>query len=203
VPSSARRRTLYEATKMAGDRLVDDCARSGGDAVIVHPARVYGPGPLTDANVITRMIHLYLGGRWRLRLDDDGVLASYAHVDDVARGILLAAENGTRGARYPLGGENVSFPGLLDLVSELSGVRRRLAVVSPHAGICVARLVGLAAHLGVVPPLTPAWIRVSLEDRRVDSRPAETELGYRARPLRDGLAETIAWLRARSSSRAA
>src|SRR2546426_8456040 len=102
-------RSPYEATKRAGERLVEAYALSGRHAVIVHPARVYGPGPCNDANALTRVIDLYLRGRFRVRLEDGDVLGSYVHAADVADGIRRAAHAGRPGAHYVLGGENLSF----------------------------------------------------------------------------------------------
>ena len=192
--------TPYEITKKAADRLVMNYVRSGGNALIVRPTRVFGPGPLTDANGVTRMIDLYVKGKFRIRLADADVLANYVHVDDVARGMLLAAEHGQAGKSYVLGGENVSLRGFLELISELTDVHRRVLAVSPRIGLLVARVSELSAHLCFTPSLTPGWIRVFLEDRRADIHLAREELGYEPRSLRDGLFETIDWLNARVGS---
>jgi len=87
----AARPTPYEESKRAGERLVESYAAAGRHAVIVHPTRVYGSGPCNDANAVTRVIALYLRGRFRVRLDDGDVLASYVHAADVADGIRRAA----------------------------------------------------------------------------------------------------------------
>ncbi|HXF96019.1 MAG TPA: NAD-dependent epimerase/dehydratase family protein [Gemmatimonadales bacterium] len=194
-----RRLTPYEATKLAGERLVDAYATEGRHAVVVHPARVYGPGPLTDANVVTRVIALYLAGRFRMRIADGDVRGSYAHVDDVAAGIRLAAERGQPGAHYLLGGENASLREFLALVRELTGVCRSVLTVPPWAAIAAARAAEWwgRAWGGGGAPIIRDWIRVLLEDRPGDIAPARRDLGYDPRPLRAGLEETIAWLRDR------
>src|SRR2546427_281006 len=128
----AARPTPYEESKRAGERLVESYAAAGRHAGIVHPTRVYGSGPCNDANAVTRVIALYLRGRFRVRLDDGDVLASYVHAADVADGIRRAARAGRSGAHYVLGGENLSFRAFLDLVGEVSGVRRKV-VALPRA----------------------------------------------------------------------
>jgi hypothetical protein len=85
VHPASRPLTHYERTKLAGERIAEQCEV----ATIVHPTRVYGPGPLNDANGATKVIAAYLAGRFRFCLDDHDVLANYVHVDDVAEGILL------------------------------------------------------------------------------------------------------------------
>lgn len=195
APGAGAGRSPYEETKIAGERLVEAYAAAGRHAVIVHPTRVYGPGSLTDANAVTRVIALYLSGRFRVRLADGDVLGNYVHAGDVARGIRLAAERGRPGAHYLLGGENASFRALLDLVAELGGVRRRTLALAPTVAFALARAAELWGALGGTAPITREWVRVFLEDRRGDIAPARGDLGYAPRPLREGVAETIAWLR--------
>ena len=187
--------TPYEVTKLAAERTIDAYAARGADAVVVHPTRVLGPGPLTDANALSRVIALYLAGRFRVRLDDGDVLANYVHVDDVARGVLLAAQRGRAGAHYVLGGDNASFRDFLAAVAEASGVRRRVFAVSATAGLAAARAAEWLARWGGTAPITPAWVRVFLEDRRVDVEPTRRALGYAPRSLGAAVADTVAWLR--------
>ena len=187
--------TPYETTKLAAEQLVADYAAAGGDAVIVHPTRVLGPGPFTDANAVSRVIGLYLAGRFRVRLDDGDVLANYVHVDDVAAGILLAARRGTCGAHYVLGGENASFRGLLQAVAAASGVHRRVFALPAAAGLAAAHAAQWWGRMGGSAAITPAWVRVFLEDRRVDVEPVRRALGYAPRDLATAVAQTVAWLR--------
>ena len=197
VGGRAQRLTPYEATKKEGETIVERYAANGGHAVIVHPTRVYGPGPLNDANAVTRTVALYINGRFRTRLADRDVLGNYVHASDVARGILLAAERGRSGAHYLLGGgENVSFADFLLQVAAAAGVRPRWVVRLPvPIAMTVGRAALLLARLGGPALITPEWIRTLLEDRRADIGPAKHDLGYEPRSLEDGLKETIAWLR--------
>jgi farnesol dehydrogenase len=196
VKQSLRRPTPYEDTKLAAERLVASYADAGGDVVIVHPTRVYGPGPLNDANGVTRVVALYIAGRFPVRMADNGVLSNYVHAADVAEGIVLAAQHGRSGAHYVLGGEeNVSFRGLLDVVGDITGRRHRTVALPPAFAMAVARTAQLWARLGGSTSITPGWIRIFLEDRRVDISASRQELGYSPRPLRAGLSETIHWLR--------
>ncbi len=195
VRGEARLPTPYERSKQVGDQLVAAYAAAGHNAVIVHPTRVYGPGPLNDANGVTRVVALYLSGRFRFRIADNDVLANYVHVDDAAAGIRLAAERGRPGARYMLGGpENVSFSEFLKTVGDLIGKHRRTIALPSAAALAVARAAPLWGRVGGNVSITPGWVRVFLEDRRADIAASRRELGYDPRPLRQGLAETISWL---------
>lgn len=191
----AARPTPYEESKRAGERLVESYAAAGRHAVIVHPTRVYGSGPCNDANAVTRVIALYLRGRFRVRLDDGDVLASYVHAADVADGIRRAARAGRSGAHYVLGGENLSFRAFLDLVGEVSGVRRKVVALPRAAALAAGYAALLWGRLGGDVAITPGWVRVFLEHRPADVEPARSDLGYAPRSARAGVAETVAWLR--------
>jgi nucleoside-diphosphate-sugar epimerase len=58
----------------------------------------------------------------------------------------------------------------------------------------VALIAETWGRMGGSAPITRGWIRIFLEDRRVDIEPARRDLGYRPRSLRAGLAATIRWL---------
>ena len=161
----------------------------------MHPTRVYGPGPLTDANGVTKMISLYLRGRFRARIADGGARANYVHVDDVAEGIRLASVRGRPGRHYVLGGrENVTLEELLERVAELSGVDRRTIALPPRVARAIGALGELSGRLGLGTSLTRAWVEALMRDLPVDIGAARCELGYAPRTLDAGIAETLRWL---------
>ncbi|MBI3982769.1 MAG: NAD-dependent epimerase/dehydratase family protein [Gemmatimonadetes bacterium] len=188
--------TPYESSKREGERLVESYAAAGRHAVIVHPTRVYGPGPLHDANGVTRAIALYLSGRLRVRLADGDVLANYVHAEDVAAGIVLAARRGHSGTHYVLGGEDASFRQLLEFASDVARLHRRVVALPVGVALAFAGAAEWWGHLGGRAFITRGWVRGFLEDRRADSMPARQDLGYAPRGLNDGLSQTVAWLRA-------
>ena len=194
VDGRSRLPTWYERTKREGESLVEAYAAAGRHAVIVHPTRVYGPGPLTDANGATKAVDLYLRGRLRVRVADRDVLGNYVHVDDVATGILLAGTRGRSGAHYILGGENASLRDVFDLASRITGIRRWVVPLPPGTALAVARAAELWGALSGNCFITPGWVRVFLEDRRADIAPACEDLGYQPRPLAEGMRETLTWL---------
>lgn len=188
------RQTPYETSKRRGERLVQRYVAAGGDAVITHPCRVYGPGPLNDANGATRLIRSFLEDQVSFRLRDGGVRGNWVHVDDVVAGLLLAARNGRAGGHYVLGGENCSVADLLRIAADVAGVRRRCLAVPPAAALCVAGLLELAGRAGAPVPVTRGWVRTFLRDQAVDLRETIDAIDFHPRPLRDGLRETIDWL---------
>ena len=186
--------TPYVASKRAGQRLVERYVRGGGDAVIVQPCRVYGPGPLNDANGATRLIRSYVRSPLPVRLRDGGVRAHWVHVDDVVDGLLLADRCGKRGETYVLGGESSSVEELLDLVGELTGSRKRVFAIPATVALLAAGLAELGGVVGTPVPITRGWVRSFLEDQSVDLQPTRDALGFTPRTLRAGLAETLEWL---------
>ena len=188
------RPTPYAVSKIASEDLVLKYAAAGHEAVVVRPTRVYGPGPWNDANGTTRMMAMFLRGRFRFRLADGDVEANYVHVQDVVQGILQAAEHGQSGVGYQLGGENATLADFLRVISEVSGIRRRVLSVSPLAVAPVAYLAAGWGKLGGHPSLTPEWLNNFLEHRPVDISRSRQDLGYAPRSLRDGVAETLSWL---------
>lgn len=194
VNGRSRLATPYERSKRDGEALVEAYAAAGHHAVIVHPTRVYGPGPLHDANGVTKAVALYLRGRLRVRLADGDVLGNYVHADDVAAGIILAAAHGRSGAHYVLGGDNASFRDLLELATRITGIPRVVLPLPARAALGVALAAETLGRITGHCLITPGWVRVFLEDRRADVSPAREDLGYRPRPLIEGLRETLAWL---------
>ena len=186
--------TVYGESKYASELLVRNYVANGGDAVIVRPSRVYGPGPWNDANGTTRLIGLYLDGKFRFRMDDGGVQANYVHVGDVAQGIILAARQGRRGGEYALGGQNASLAEYLAVIANLSGVHRKVVEVPPQAVLAFGRLCDFFGYCGGSPSITSAWVNNFLEHRPMDISSSRNDLGYRPRDLETGVAQTLRWL---------
>jgi nucleoside-diphosphate-sugar epimerase len=95
-----------------------------------------------------------------------------------------------------LGGpENVDVRGFLAQAAEVAGIRpRHLLPMPPAVAVLYARLSLLMGGFDGAPAITPSWVRTLLESRTADIEPARREIGYAPRTLREGLAETVAWL---------
>jgi len=186
----------YERTKAIADRRARRAIAAGQNVVVVYPGVIYGPGEMTEGNLVVRHILDLLHRRLPALLGTPERRWCHVFVDDVARGIGLALERSPPGGRYVLGGENTSLGDFYRLVEELSGVpvpRRRL----PDG---LAKTIGAAqktwARLrGTTPSLTPDLVEVYRHHWAYSSARAAAELGYSFRPLREGLATTLAWLR--------
>jgi farnesol dehydrogenase len=192
-------RNDYERTKAAADVIAREAAAAGRDIVILYPGVVYGPGDLTDGNIVVKMVSDHLAGRFPGIIGPGDRLWCYSYVDDVVEGHLAALERGRKGERYVLGGENVPMDGLFQTLHAVSGTRPpRFHIPYPVASALGYALVGWAELTGQPPLLTHEVVGVFREHWAYSSAKAERELGYRSRPLRDGLERTIEWLRART-----
>jgi len=58
-----------------------------------------------------------------------------------------------------------------------------------------------AELFGTEPELTDEVVRIYAREWAYSSARAERELGYHVTPLREGIARTVAWLRARGTLR--
>ncbi len=191
-----RFRTEYERTKFQADRVAVDRSRGGYPLVILYPTVLYGPGPATEGNLMLRVLVDCLREAFPGYLGKGDRQIGYAYIGDVARGFHLALRKGGRGERYLLGGENVTFVEFLDLLEEVAGISIRRRKIPFWMAELAGRLQRVRARLlGIPPNLTDGVVRVYRHDWAYSSRKAEEELGYRITPLRDGLRETVKWLR--------
>jgi nucleoside-diphosphate-sugar epimerase len=187
--------TVYEQSKYMAEQKALSYVRTGLKVVIVCPTRVFGPGVLSEANSLTRMIEQYLDGKWRLILGDGNEIGNYVYVQDVVEGHLLAMERGRPGERYLLGGENASYNELFEIVSELSGRRYRLFHVPGFLALLTSEVERFRGkHFKHHPLITPAWVRTFIADWAFSTEKAQIELGCKITPLREALAMTIDWL---------
>jgi nucleoside-diphosphate-sugar epimerase len=194
-PPPAFARTLYEKSKLMAEAVARQSNDAGLPVVVVNPTRVFGPGPLTEANSVTRMIQLYIEGRWRWILGTGREVGNYAFIDDVVTGHMLAMERGRPGERYLLGGANARFAEFIRTVGEISRRAHRLIHIPAPLALAFARFEATRARLfSSQPVISPEWVRTFLDDWAYSTGKAERELGYRPTPLREAMTRTIAWI---------
>jgi farnesol dehydrogenase len=181
----------YQRTKVLADELASRAVADGAPVIRVHPGVIYGPGPLTDGNLIGTMVSDHL----RRKLP--GIVGancvwSYAWVDDVARAHVAALERGRPGARYRLGGENQRQMRVFELVRDLTGraLPRRLPA---WLAVAIGAVEEFRAGITGRPPLlTAGTVEILTQDWTMDSSLAVNELGYSITPLQDGIARVVA-----------
>jgi farnesol dehydrogenase len=193
-----RFRNDYERTKAHADAVAREAAAAGRDVVILYPGVVYGPGDLTDGNLVVKMVADHLAGRFPGIVGPGDRLWSYAYVDDVAAAHAAALAGAPPGARYFLAGDNVAMTRFFEVLAEVSGTPPPRRHIPYGAAAALGYLMFLWAELtGLPPQLTHEVVGVFREHWAYSSERAVRELGYRPTPLREGLRRTVEWLRAR------
>lgn len=190
--------TAYEVTKTwAEDLAVEYCNKYHMRIVTVNPPRIYGPGIITESNAVTRLVKLYMAGKWKIMPGDGKRTGSYVYIDDIVNGHILAMQKGRAGERYNLGGVNASYIEFFDLLAQVNGKKHTLINFPVWAMMAAGKALELFTKITGRPPLlTPPWIRKYHYDWSVDSSKAQRELGYNFIPLKEGLQKTVDWLKA-------
>ena len=183
----------YKRSKVVAEREVERMIRDEGlPAVIVNPSTPIGPRDVKPTPT-GRIIVEAATGKMPAFVDTG---LNLVHVEDVARGHLLAFDKGRIGERYVLGGQDATLREMLAVIADLVG-RKPPSVALPlgplfplaHAAEAVARLTGKE------PFLTADALRMSRHKMFFSSAKAQAELGYGARPYRDALADAVTWFK--------
>jgi farnesol dehydrogenase len=187
--------TEYEESKALSEKIIPEYLNRGLEIIVAQPTRVYGPGKLSEANSVTRMVRSYLKYRICLILNQGQEIANYVYVNDVAEGLRLMMKKGRPGEHYILGGENISLSGFFDTLEAVSGKKAlRLKIAVPLA-LTIARLESWKARaFRLYPFITEGWVRTFLQNWAFSHEKATRELGYRPKDLMAGLKLTCRWL---------
>jgi dihydroflavonol-4-reductase len=185
----------YKRSKYLAEEAVRQLvADEGLPVVIVNPSTPIGPRDVRPTPT-GRMVADAAAGRTPAYVDTG---LNIVHVDDVAKGHLLAFAHGRTGERYVLGGENLSLCEILTEIARLTGhrpprIRLPVAAVLPIAYVSefFARLTG-----GREPRVTVDGVLLAKKYMYFSSAKAERELGYTHRPIEEALRDAIAWFRA-------
>ncbi len=180
----------YDRTKwIAHYEVAEPMIRRGLPLVIVQPGVTYGSG---DRGPTQELFARYLRGS--LPAVPRKVAYCWGHVEDTARGHILAMERGRVGESYILAGPAHTLLDALSIAERITGIpvpRRR---PSPATMRILSALMGVAGQFVDLPV---AYRRESL---RVlagvtylgTSAKAKRELGFRSRSLEEGLRDTLA-----------
>jgi dihydroflavonol-4-reductase len=184
----------YQRSKFLAEQVARDLGGQGLPVVIVNPSTPVGIGdhkPTPTGQIIVDLLNGRMFG-----YVDTGL--NVVDVDDVAAGHLLAAERGQVGRRYILGGENLTFKQMLDILAEAAGrppvrlrIPHRLALAWSYVDVALARL-----NPGHQPTATPTKVRLSMRYEFFDPARAVRELGLPQTPAREPLRKAVNWYRA-------
>ena len=183
---------VYKRSKVAAERAVEALIAEGLPAVIVNPSTPIGPRDVKPTPT-GRIIVEAASGRMPAFVDTG---LNMVHVDDVAEGHFAAFEHGRIGERYVLGGQNATLAEILATVAGAVGRRPPRIRIPRQALMPFAHMTEAVARVtGREPMLTRDGLRMSKNKMFFSSAKAEAELGYRARPYREGIIDAIEWFR--------
>ena len=183
--------TEYDHTKwLAYHEIVKPFIARGVPISAVIPGVVFGPG---DPSLIGDLMRLIVRGRLFI-LPGPETMHCYAHVEDVAEGIILAYEKGGIGESYILAGPALELWHAVSLWAALLGKP------APHFSIpsrWLNPLAGLASLVGRLLPMPPL---LSADGARLvgasyiaSAEKARRELGWQTRPVEIGFHDSLTW----------
>jgi dihydroflavonol-4-reductase len=192
--SEAQMSGHYKRSKWQAEQVAFQLARDGLPIIIVNPSAPVGPRdvkPTPTGKVIVdflnRQMPAYL---------DTGL--NWVHVRDVARGHILAAQNGRLGERYILGNAqgNWTMKEAFAVLEEITGVRAPRIRIPAFVALAAAHLGELRSRFTGRPPRAPlAGVRMAKHKMFFNPAKAIRELDLPQTPPKQALAEAVKWFR--------
>lgn len=179
----------YAKSKWQAEQLVREAHNEGLRAVITNPCHIIGPW---DTN---NWIHLF-----KAVVEDNlpGIppaTGNFSWVDEVAKAHITAAERGTSGENYILGGPLHS---MLEMVNEMQRqLHKPMSKKATHPIVLqgIEPFMRLRSFFdGKEPQLTPDKLKLLIHRLSADDTKAQKQLGYKHKPLPEMVEQTLAWL---------
>jgi NAD+-dependent farnesol dehydrogenase len=181
----------YQRTKVAALERARAAGANGVPIVSLCPGVIYGPGTITEGNLVGRLVHDHLSGRLPGVVGAERIW-SFTYIDDVARAHVAALTGHQSGYQeWAVGGENAPQMRLFELLRDLTGKKlpRRIPYGVAHA---LGALEEVRAGLLRRPPLlTRGVVEIFRHDWTLDSQAAAAALDYTPTPLQTGLRQTL------------
>lgn len=178
----------YERTKwMAHYEVAEALQKQGAPVIIIQPGGVTGAG---DTSPHVSVFELFLQRMPVMFGEKSGL--TFAHVDDIAEGHVLAMEKGQPGENYILAGPSLTYRQIFEELEKVSGIPATKLWAPGWLAAGMARVAGLFESLGARMPLSAEALG-SLSDYTFwgSAEKAKRELGWQPRPIEDVLRETL------------
>jgi dihydroflavonol-4-reductase len=183
---------IYKRSKFLAEQAVHAMVRNEqAPVVIVNPSTPIGPRDIKPTPT-GRIIVEAANGKMPAFVQTG---LNVAHVDDVARGHLLAFEKGDVGERYILGGDDLTLERILQIVCAAVG-RPAPTIKLPIAAVLpIAYAAELAARLlpNWEPFATVDGVKMARKLMYFSSAKAARQLGYTCRPAAMALEDAVRW----------
>ena len=183
--------TEYDRTKwLAHYKVAIPLIEKGAPIIIVMPGVAYGPG---DHSAMMDLMRSFYRGMPVLAGPE--MTVTYAHVEDIAEGHILAAEKGRLGESYILAGPAVPLGEMYDFWSYLTGKRAPVIRVPARAIQPLGPAIGaLGSALPLPPVISGEGVALLSVTYMARADKARNELGWHPRPLQTGMLETFEWI---------
>jgi dihydroflavonol-4-reductase len=181
----------YKRSKYVAEHEVLRAAAEGLAVSLVMPTFPLGPYDRTPTPTGSLILD-FLNGRIPAYVD---TVLNVVHVDDVARGHILALEKGAVGRGYILGGENLTLKELLGELARCSGLRAPTVQIPRAISLSAAWLSDtIEGRLLRRPPHVPLEAaKMSTTKMSFDNTRAREELGFAPRPAAEALEASARW----------
>jgi dihydroflavonol-4-reductase len=184
----------YKRSKFLAEQVAIDAAKSGVDVVIVNPTTPVGEQDIKPTPT-GRIVVDFLKKKFPAYVDTG---LNLVDATECARGHVAALENGKRGERYILGGENLTLKQILDRLASITGLPSPTVKV-PHfvaLGAAVVDELWTGRIRGKEPRATVDAVRMGRKKMFVTSAKAEREIGWKILPVEAALRRATDWFRA-------
>ena len=184
----------YKKSKFMAEYAAVQMARAGADVVIVNPSTPVGDRDIKPTPT-GQIVVDFLKKKFPAYVDTG---LNLVDVRDCARGHINAMERGRSGERYILGGENLTLKQILDKLAAITGLPSP-KVKLPYAVALATGIVDTVVTgylLRKEPRVTIDAVRMGRKKMFVSSTKAQTELGYTAGSVDEGLRGATEWFRA-------
>ena len=181
---------VYDRTKYAGEIAVRDLIKMGLPVVVIHPTGVIGPGDHRPSRMGQVLIDL--SSKKLPALISGGF--NWVDVRDVCVGALAAEEFGRIGESYILSGQWHSTRQLATFGEEITGTP------PPNFDLPMWLAQGIAPIGSLLGNISSNEYRLNSDTvsalkaaRKISSAKAETELGFKSRPIRNSVHDAYKW----------
>jgi dihydroflavonol-4-reductase len=181
----------YKRSKYLAQEKALDFFAAGLPVAIVNPTAPVGPGDHKPTPT-GKMIVDFLNGRMPAYVDTG---LNLVHVEDVARGHILAYRYGKPGEKYILGNKNLTLRQIFQLLGEIAHLRAP-RIRLPYFPVLAAAYCceGLSRLITRQEPRIPLHaVKMARKHMFFSSQKAVQELGMPQTPVEQALKDAVAW----------
>lgn len=181
---------VYDQSKAQAEQIVLESCKQGLHAIVVNPTGVIGPNDHKLSLMGMAIIKIFKG--YLPILVRGGF--NFVDVRDVVQGALAAAEIGTSGERYILGGHDINMHDLVQLISRVKQKKMSSIFLPPKLLYSIAPLMEFFSKItNTEPLLTKYSLETLMYPPTIDCSKAEKELGYKKTKIETTIRDTLHW----------